>query len=58
MASGVSKEVKTLRAVPAFVTAHTFCTSRDTMYSGFLCVVSTNTGIFLCCLKLCEENRT
>ena len=27
-------------------------------YSGFLWLVSTNTGIFLRALKLCEESRT
>ena len=27
-------------------------------YSGFLWVVPTNTGIFLCSLKLCGESRT
>ena len=44
----------TLRTVPTFVTAHTFC-----IYSGFLWVVPTNTGIFLCGLKCyCDQILT
>ena len=31
---------------------------RISRYSGFLWVVPTNTGIFLCGLKLCGESRT
>ena len=34
-----------------------YCASRD-IYSGFLWVVPTNTGIFLRGLKLCRESRT
>ena len=46
-----------VKDVPTFVTAHTFCASRDTWVS-FLWVVPTNTGIFLRGLKLCGESRT
>ena len=31
---------------------------RISRYSAFLWVVPTNTGIFLCILKLCRESRT
>ena len=46
----------TLRTVPTFVTAHTFCASRDTRVSYGWCLL--NKGIFLCGLKLCGESRT
>ena len=42
--------------VPTFVTAHTFCASREARV--FLYVVPTNTGIFLRGLNLCGESRT
>ena len=38
-----------------FVTAHTFCASRDTRVSYGWCLL--NTGIFLRGLKLCRESR-
>ena len=41
------------KKIKDFFTAHTFCASRD-----FLWVVPTNTGIFLCSLKLFGESRT
>ena len=46
-----------LRTVPTSVTAHTFCTSRDTRVS-YKWVVPTNIGIFLRGLKLYGEGRT
>ena len=45
-----------LRTVPTIVTAHTFCASLDTRIS--LSPVLTNTGIFLCGLKLSGESRS
>ena len=47
---------KHLRTVPTIVTAHTLYVLRISRYSGFLWVVPTNTGIFLCGLKLCRES--
>ena len=50
----LQKEEPSLRTVPTFFTAHTFCASRDSRFS----YVPTSTAIFLSGLKLCGENRT
>ena len=44
------------RMAPTFVTAHTFCVSRDTRISYGWCLLIQ--GLFLRGLKLCGESRT
>ena len=48
--------VTLLRTVPTFVTAHTFCASRDSRVSYGWCLLIQ--GYFLRGLKLCGESRT
>ena len=49
-------EAPSLRTVPTFVTAHTFCASQDTRISYGWCLLIK--GYFGGVLKICGESRT